>query len=813
MRRTFLHAIIALSTLSGLAAGLGSALPFPHPSESVADVPGAASPVPAPVPLPQGPTPLDDPIQDLIELSIQGAPPIQQAAAFERYLEESGLIPGAEPLSGPNDETVEWTYRYYRAGDVTGDAIDELILDGTCVDRDGCTSDPNPLRNRCGLPKKLRVIDGATLEDVWMMPLNEPFGVRTGLEPPADEIPASSILGCINDFVLGAIPNDAGTFDVLVYEHIVSDVPYPGSIFHDYFLVDSATGNPLWHYTKGVPPGAPSTQEPGEGLEEAGFNYQHAAKNAFLVPLLQVPPDLGVHVLPPATKPGLIVRSIGWVMAGDSFDLPQVGYLGYVAYRGADEWAAGVDLVDGTELWKEDTFQPETDRFVLVFSHADPNSITSLPCCWDLNADGVPDAVFTTYEFYLTNLVKPPGALQGAATRLLALDGATGDVLYSFYPEPDHAELMFPASVAALGDVTGDGASDYALYTFYGDLQELILEETVTSVRQGPDHSELWSVREPVPLLLQPVGDIDGNGGNELITIRGNSLDTFVNYTRLDLSALQGNTGDTLWTRQTIVSGIDLAYGVGNLAASGLLDLDDDDVADFWLDDPEFLADQTVVHHVTWIAGRDGADLTATTTVGAFMVPTRADDLTGDGTDDYFLLQGDLVDVWGTAYDGTDSAPLWSRRLLSAPSSNAFLITPKMTTLPVELDGQPGNDLFAYSSLAVLDFGGRTDAGGGVYSQAYGLEGTKGRLLWGIPEYEEGDASLLVGEHSPATQRYFDALPEEAAKPAGYVASAEEEEVDTETPSGFPTGWVAFGGVTVVSLGAAYAIAGRKLRP
>jgi hypothetical protein len=348
-------------------------------------------------------------------------------------------------------------------------------------------------------------------------------------------VTVGSLLGCVYDSVVGAVPNDRGTYDFLVYRLIAQALPVPYNYYHHYFLIDGETGRVLWDYTKGLPPGVPSTSNPGQGAEEMGFAVgTTVVRNALLVPIFQSPPREGVSVLPHTTQTGLIVRSIGWIQYGQELSPPVVGYVGTISYRQPLEWAAGVNLRDGKELWKQDTLQPHDDRNVRVYSWHFPNYLTNLPCCFDLTGDGVPDLVLSTVEYYFTDLAQVPGALAGTATRVAAWDGAKGTKLWEFYAEPGSIRL-YGHYLLALGDVNGDGASDFAVQTAYGERQgnAIIINEYATTVRSGRDASPLWEDRAPNLPSYVPLGDADGDGGNDLLSFRALSLDTFAEFTEV----------------------------------------------------------------------------------------------------------------------------------------------------------------------------------------------------------------------------------------------------------------------------------------
>ena len=55
-------------------------------------------------------------------------------------------------------------------------------------------------------------------------------------------------------------------------------------------------------------------------------------------------------------------------------------------------------------------------------------------------------------------------------------------------------------------------------------------------------------------------------------------------------------------------------------------------------------------------------------------------DVNGDGTRDMFLLNGDVLDLWGTTYSGKNGTALWSRRVTATKTSSYATALPNMRT-------------------------------------------------------------------------------------------------------------------------------------
>lgn len=685
-------------------------------------------------------------------------------------------------------------YHYaYPIGDVDGDGYDDLAIDTYCADVDGCADTINPILNPCTPPHTLTARSGRTGDVIW----------ERDLEPPH---PLTRFLGCRIAWVIDDVPGDDGVRDLLVYEWNITRTGI-ATITHDIMLIDGRTGEPNWHY----------------GTDVIGYlngiGAGSVTENLYLLPILQLNEPTGVPVLPEGAGSSLHVRSIGYTVVDAAVAHRELGtFFRYLDYQ-PNEWLSQVRLQDGAQEWQTDTYQPRDGRAVLPATHHQreirdmsmfqANHFNGIACCSDITNDGVPDVVYTTYEW--TPLIEPPinREVDGLAGTLRVYDGATGDQAYEFVIEEDHVGPYWH-TLSPLGDVDGDGDGDYAVSAVRAERSDdnLTLYEyhVETLVHDGATGTELWRA-DGVGLFggIEPIGDADGDGGNELLVTTGelpemgteplNPAQYATQVVELDYRVLQGATGAELWRENGVLGLIDLIHGRVGQKVNGLPDRNGDGVADIWVDHVEFLDDLTTIHRLTLHSGTNGDTIGTATIVGALALPLSAGDVDGDGAEDAIFLQGDLVDLWMTAYSGANDSAMWSRRVMTFQDAAPLMLFPFLRTYNVHLDDEPGTDLvFSFTARAqnLIDgfFPMITNN-----QQIMILDGSIGSLRWGLPVVEDGDASLVAGL-SPATKQFLE-------------SAAGKQETQSSSNSVIPL----FAGSALAlgaSLGAAYALAGRR---
>lgn len=782
------------------ATGWIMALAFVNVAAALAPATGAQ-------PAPEGPasTPaavLADPLgRAFHDLAAEPAPSVAALdAAFLRLYQDLGY--GAPP-----NETGQWYHYLYPVGDRTGDGVDDLVADSYCTDPDGCSTPLSTLDRSCGQKHELRLLDGRTGDAAWEL--------TDGQLNPAMDLPwAPPLLGCVHDLVLGTVPGPHGD-DLLLYRWEVLGLLGGVVVHHNVTRVDAATHTATWSYT-------------GEGAWTGGGSTA-AAHDLFLLPVLQVPPTSGLRLMPAGTKPGLVLRGLGFASAAAGVGNPVTEQtVVAVDWFQPIEHAVGLSLDTGHVLWDVDTLQPQKDRSVFPMSyearrfaggHAPVIDYAQfhwtyfggVACCEDLTGDGVPDYVLLTLEWFPVVTPKVPGVLQGTAIRVYAWDGADGHPLYSLDAEPGSPLARF-GSLTALGDVDGDGAADFDVTLEYFDvsIDGPVNYHTVHEVRSGRDGRTLWTEDVRGTSTLTPFGDADHDGGNDVLyTVTGRGDDPvagLVAIGRVDVEARSGKTGAVLWKDGSVTSGIDVAVARSVQGGADLGDYDGDGVGDVVFDTPKELPDQTVVHALRIVSGATDRDLFVVYVAGSFAFLSALDDIDGDGHQDFAVVQGDAVDLWMTLYHGSNGTALWSRRLLTTATSSAALAAPLTRFFVGEYDGAPGRDVVA-SLTYFAATGGGFKSSTSSFQQIESLDGTAGRLRWALPEVSEGDASLQAHGYTPATRDWMRsvgllAVPSaDAAKEKGALFSERA-----------PWPLMGAGGAALASLALAFVVAGRRLK-
>jgi len=213
------------------------------------------------------------------------------------------------------------------------------------------------------------------------------------------------------------------------------------------------------------------------------------------------------------------------------------------------------------------------------------NGVSTLIDVGDTNGDGVKDFAVGVCSDLLFGRFEPTGVW------LFSSD--TWRPLIHWCRSKD----SFGRCIARVGDVDGDGRSDFAVTHDYGPASVEVLSLS--------GHTSLWVKRlwlKKLPLEsgfivdLIAIGDGDGDGLNELVVRVGGSW-----LSPTTLFVLAGRDGSVLWSRAGVLPG---EWDYVDVAGAG--DVDDDGVPDLW----------AVIHEpdldrmrVELLSGRDGATL------------------------------------------------------------------------------------------------------------------------------------------------------------------------------------------------------------
>lgn len=765
--------------LSSPFAPSGPSAPSPPPSLPPSLAPSAARSPPA---------------------SSSGFPtPGEQLAAVRQLV----LGARAEELSRFSDQnTLTFTHAI---GDVDGDGYDDLALDQYCRSFDGgCTNSirlPEDVAawltsDSCGYVHDIVVVSGRNGTIVWSQDIT--------VRGPWNQ--------CGETLVVGAMRVGDEVALIMLRHQLVwySGFGFDGVSLNDVSAISARTGETLWTYSV-------------KGTFETDIMTHYVAKDYVVIPLIQGALE---------EEQALFLQSVGWMSAASSTIFPVIpqyplsGAATLYDVHSPIEWAARLDAQTGAEVWKRDTFQPRAGINALPL--AVPVEMEELwwrgelvladlywdtqTCCGDLTGDGVQDLAFNVYEWGQTPAAKVEQPT-GLDARLLVLDGATGqthldqlvaedmskerdDGFYDRYGFLLGAFLgRFTSNVMHqnVGDVDADGADDLLAHVTVRDpewRQTLIL-------LSGATGEPLWTMETQRDLRALVLGDADGDGGSDFLLLDwyghegagAETADDFVTPQAVPLELVSGRTGERIWIATSYAAPADILESFKASYRNGVVDVDADGVADFFADDPIYLDDQTVVHQVSVISGRNGAPLRSMRAVGAFAIPAGAGDLNDDGRGEVALLSGDVNDLWLTLYDGASGEASWSRRILAIPATGYARALPSMRFTPLEA---PGDDALAVTfHLAVMRsytyFGGcigtgcddegfsseRVGTTESVMPQILRVRSTNGALDWALPALNGIDGEARVLGATPGAVA-FDAIAERAGA-IGLLASTGRE--------------------------------------
>ncbi|HUR68948.1 MAG TPA: PQQ-binding-like beta-propeller repeat protein [Candidatus Thermoplasmatota archaeon] len=599
-------------------------------------------------------------------------------------------------------DTITYTYD---VGDVDGDGYADVALDQYCTGSDACPSGisiPDGLvayatAYGCYYAHDLTVVSGRDASILWTKDLSV-VGVG-GLQ-------------CGWTLVVGAMPLEQGVALVLYRHQRQGAMDTEGAIFHEISAVSAKDGSTLWTYA-------------GQGTYAGDFATSFDARDYILAPVIELGAD---------GKPALFIEGMGWTASSANSLFPIApGFsltddvVALWDVMTPHDWLAKLDPETGQQVWKRDTFGPTPgvsaiplltfDRWSDGMFYARDDLVPRLywgadACCGDVTGDGVPDLVYRVLEWNSFPNAKATGP-KGLHARLVIIDGESGETTVDRYLAKDVAsargsswfdryhtffdrgEWDFGFTVQPVGDADGDGANDVLVHERYVAPE---FHQNISLV-SGASGETVWSIDSVRDMRAIVLGDANGDGGSDMLLldwygheVGRETADDFGTPARIPITLYSGKTGEMLWRTSTYSAPADVLEIFKNVWRNGAPDVDGDGVGDFFTDDPIYLDDLTVVHKVTSISGKDAHALHEYAGVGAFALPTGAGDLDGDGRDEVALLSGDVNDLWITLHDGATGTPEWSRRVLALPLGGYARALPNLRVLPL---AAPGEDAIA----------------------------------------------------------------------------------------------------------------------
>jgi hypothetical protein len=686
----------------------------------------------------------------------------------------------------------------YPVQDLDGDGVQDVVLNAYCVSADACNAfgrgqavglSPRTFGTEyCGLHSRLYGVSGANGSILW----TRPMGTFSWNVMHPSSVVDGAIGLCPMEFVVGQVSLGANRSGILVYAYATTadgagiNEPLRSMpvilIRHALYVLDPETLKVVWSHRY-------NGSLAFVGTQAAVLALLHVrADNLLVNPILQAVAQRGTQVLPANTGDALFFQGVGFNFTivqttrqtGMTTGIPILD-----SYK-AQEWAARVNIPSGELLWTADTFEPEDRRSVMPWTLQSnplpvPRGLEALstgshfwgysPCCYDVTGDGVPDLVYLTREWPEHPLIEDQGPFM-VASSLIVFDGQTGQRKYQVVTEPATQRYIIPEFDAGqalvpwvqyAGDLNGDGTSDILLHIEY--LQEDYRH--VLSARDGPTGQEIWRMERTTNLRAAVLGDANGDGSNDIVVFGWHFWEypyvrtyKWANVTAVHLGVYSGLDGSVLWRTETLNAPVDLALMMRLLVLGGLPDVNGDGVADVVVDDPLFLDDLTVVHRVSLLDGRSGRALWSLTTVGTFAIPVLIGDINSDGRDDLGLLNGDMMDLWLTAFNGADGNASWSRRVMTPRISDFMSALPLM-----RFDQFPVSNGTAPLSLMTFHF--EVTTRGFAFGRVVGLRSflpqllvmsAQGNLSWSVPYHADESIWVHVAGLSPASQAFVNLI-------------------------------------------------------
>ncbi|MBI2077425.1 MAG: hypothetical protein HYT80_03510 [Euryarchaeota archaeon] len=441
------------------------------------------------------------------------------------------------------------------------------------------------------------------------------------------------------------------------------------------------------------------------------------------------------------------------------------------------------------------------------------------PCCFDITGDSVPDIVYTVYEWTSTPIQNYDGPFM-VAGRIIAFNGADGNIIFNRYttpgsglgftypPPPGRATSAFRMGLEYLGDANGDGASDFFLHEWF---QTWDYRRNLTIIN-GVDGEPMWQLPWPRAYQVQPMGDMDKDGGADFIffdytfDFPGNQ-DSYsrANVTFTPISVYDGDTGERKYQTETFQAPNDLLYFMQQYRINGVPDFDGDDVGDIWLDDPLYLPDLTTLHRFTVVSGASNTPIFKIVSAGAFAFPVLVGDITQDGNDDFFMINGESIDIWGTTYYGNNGTAIWSRRVVATRTSSYAQAEPNLKSHFVHNAASPTQDFllnFHFRVVSATCFSGFCFFIPSNRPQLTLFGGVTGTVPWSLPSLYDVNMTVMVPGMSPASLQYQNAVKFDGAK---------DKAVDPDVVS-VPQQVLVGGATFGAAFGASFLLAGRRWR-
>lgn len=233
------------------------------------------------------------------------------------------------------------------------------------------------------------------------------------------------------------------------------------------------------------------------------------------------------------------------------------------------------------------------------------------------------------------------------------------------------------------GDLDADGLDDALEYVFLYDIEgwDFRYEERTTAVR-STDGESLWTVSaENESVYLVPAGDLDGEGGDDLLAFTISWADVPATYFWLvGVSGIRGSDGAELWSRTypnpftwagsgPTVAAADVDYAIP-LQLAG--DADGDGVGDLLMGRYTFaglwdyatgIGEESGNAVFELVSGATGSSISMSPVVNAGWADGVAiPDADGDGGVDVATLEGGWDEPGGTvtARSGADGRELWT---------------------------------------------------------------------------------------------------------------------------------------------------------
>ena len=203
-----------------------------------------------------------------------------------------------------------------------------------------------------------------------------------------------------------------------------------------------------------------------------------------------------------------------------------------------DRPLAAIDGSDGSTIWRVDPIEPAWGN---VYT---PQGIG------DVTDDGVQDWVVATGGDHIREVMEPPTV----AGRVMVIDGAMGELVGAAeLPEPQeiyNSPVIVDDGEGALFVLVGSGGE-----VFSGSFWRIALDDVVNGTDSG--FEEILAGDDSSYMAPASVGDLDGDGGSEVVVVRTDGL----------VTAVDPFSGEVLWEVEPAAEHLD-AMSVNVVALS-----------------------------------------------------------------------------------------------------------------------------------------------------------------------------------------------------------------------------------------------------